>query len=611
MTASGGHEEVVADPRHVASAVGRLPLAVVLVDGGGRVTWSNDVAREVGADSEEGMVRVLDAVADAVRDQEGPVVHARLPGERGLLERELWVAPLGEGSRLVTFHPDLAARPAGELTREHLARLDAMLEHTHDLVTVLDRQGTVIVSNAAAGRLSGLSGATVNGTDAFALVHPDDRERAMAAFVDVLASAGPHPPIELRLRFGDGTWHDLEVTPHNLLDVPGVDGVIVAMHDVTDRKRAEAEVRRSNAYLQSLIENLTDVIVVLDEKFEVVWASPALAAIIDAPVETNLGMSAFNDIHADDLGDVVEALTGLAAGELGARVRIDFRLEELPGSGRWRWIEATAVNRLADPHVGGIVCTLRDVTEAKAAEVELQAAFERERRAAERLRELDVLKDQFLASVSHEMRTPLAIIIGFADLLGKGDGGTSEIRSEAVDRIRTSAAEMRGMVENLLDHSELEAGKLSLRTLAVPLRRSVEATIGTVRALLSEHPVVVEVADDLAARADPDGVDRVLRNLLGNAAKYSPKGRPIRVAARRDGAEVVLDVVDEGVGIPPDQLGLVFERLYRAPGAAFVARGTGVGLNMVRRYVELMGGTVSVRSAVGEGSTFTVRLPAA
>lgn len=611
MTDGAGHEDVEAAPLRIASAVGGLPLAVVLVDGTGRVLWSNDVAREVGGRSEEGVQRALDAVARAVLEVDGPVVVARLPGDRGLLERELWVAPVGEGARLVTFHPELPARTDAERHHREVARLEAMLEHTHDLMTIIDRDATVIVSNGAAGRLSGLSGAMVNGADAFSLVHPDDVDRTAVAFAEVLATPGPHPPVEVRLRFADDAWHDVEATPINLLDVPGVDGVVIAMHDITDRKRAEAEVQKSHAYLQSLIENLTDVIVVLDERFEVAWASPALATIIDAPVETNLGMSAFNDMHPDDLERVVESLTTLAGGALGDQVRVELRLEVRPGSDRWRWIEATAVNRLADPHVGGIVCTLRDVSGAKEAERELQAAFERERRAAERLRELDVLKDQFLASVSHEMRTPLAIIIGFADLLAKEDAITPEIQRDAVERIRTSATEMRGMVENLLDYSELEAGNLTVRTREVPLRRSVEATVGTVRALVVDHPVTIDVPDDLAALADPDGIDRVLRNLLANAAKYSTAGRAICVAGRREGAEAVLDVMDEGVGIPEDQLALVFERLYRAPGAAFVARGSGVGLNMVRRYVELMGGSVSVRSVVGEGSTFTVRLPIA
>jgi signal transduction histidine kinase len=165
------------------------------------------------------------------------------------------------------------------------------------------------------------------------------------------------------------------------------------------------------------------------------------------------------------------------------------------------------------------------------------------------------------------------------------------------------------MVENLLDYSGLEAGKLTKRVRAEPLRAAAEATAAALRTVLGDHPVRIEVPDDLVAHADGDGVDRILRNLLTNAAKYSDRHRPITVTGARDGDEVLLEVTDEGVGIPEDQLGLVFERLYRAPGAAFAARGTGVGLNMVRRYAELMGGSIAVRSAVGEGSTFTVRLP--
>ncbi len=383
------------------------------------------------------------------------------------------------------------------------------------------------------------------------------------------------------------------------------------MHDVTERNVAEAEAARSTAYLQSLIENLSDVIVVLDSDFEVVWTSPALASIIDAPVETNIGMSAFNDIHPDDLPAVAEALASVAAAPLGEIALVKLRLESRPGSGEWRWIEATAVNRLGDPHVAGIVCTLRDVTDAHNAAAELQAAFERERTAAERLRELDVLKDQFLASVSHEMRTPLAIIIGFADLLERGPEVNDDVRREAVDRILASATEMRGMVENLLDFSALEAGKLIVRRRPVPLLASVRATAGTIRSLLESHPLDLDIDDYLVVDADPDALDRITRNLLSNASKYSDRGKTVTVSGRRVGDQIEIAVSDDGVGISDDQQALVFERLYRAPGAAFAARGTGVGLNMVRRYAELMGGTVDLESEVGVGSTFRVRLPAA
>jgi PAS domain S-box-containing protein len=585
----------------VVELVGRLPLAVVLLDRDDRPVWGNAAVLELAGTGADERRRLLDSVAAAARESEGSPFRTRLPTDQGLLERDCWIVPCGDGARLVAFHHPTAGAD-GPRSADHVRRLEAMLEHTHDLVTVIDAEATVLVSNAAAGRLTGFSGGNVNGTPAFSLVHPDDLERVVAAFAGVVARPGTHDTIEVRIRFADGAWHDVEATPVNLLDLPGVEGIVVAMQDVTERKQAQA-------YLQSLIENLTDVIVVLDERFEVIWSSPALATIIDAPVETNLGKSAFNDMHPDDLGSVVQVLTDLAGQELGAQARVRLRLEARPGTGRWRWIEATAVNRLADPHVSGIVCTLRDVTPEKEAADELQAAYERERFAAERLRELDALKDEFLASVSHEMRTPLAIIIGFADLLGKGEVLDAAVQREAVERIRSSATEMRGMVENLLDYSELEAGRLTVTPRAVPVRRAIEATVGTVRARLGDHPLTIDVAADLVVRADPDALDRILRNLLINAAKFSDRERPIVVRGVREGPMVAIEVVDEGVGIAEDQLDLVFERLYRAPGAAFVARGTGVGLNMVRRYVALMDGEVAVRSTVGEGSTFTVRLP--
>lgn len=166
------------------------------------------------------------------------------------------------------------------------------------------------------------------------------------------------------------------------------------------------------------------------------------------------------------------------------------------------------------------------------------------------------------------------------------------------------------MVENVLDFSVLEAGGFSIQVRAIPLGVAVQAAIASLAALLSEHPLKVEVPDDLVVKGDEDALDRVLRNLVANAAKYSESGRPINLSARRDGAAILIDVADEGVGIAEDQQQLVFDRLYRVPGSAFVARGTGVGLTVVRRYAEMMGGGVSVRSTTGEGSVFTVRLPA-
>ena len=599
------------DAAILAEVLTRLPLAVVLVDADGEPVWTNALLDGLTRESTAGRDRLLDAIAAAIADENVEadagsdlvVTRATLPTDRGLLERELWATRVSPDLRAVTFQPDVPV-PAASAADEHIRRLEAMLAHTDDIITLLNADGTIRASNGAAGRLTGFSGGGVNGLNALDFVHPDDVPQAAAALEEALAAPRATARVDLRIRFADETWHDVEASVTNLLEDASIACLVISLHDVTDRIEAERQVSKSEAQLRSLVENLTDVIVVLDERFEIVYASPGIEHIIDAPAATNMGMSAFNDVHPDDLDRVVEVLGGLAQAPLGETARVELRLEARPGSGRWRWVEATAVNRLHDPDIQGMVCTLRDVTEAKAAAEELQSAFDR-------LRELDTLKDQFLASVSHEMRTPLAIIIGFADLLERSDDLGEAVRSEAIDRVRASAAEMRAMVENLLDFSALEAGKLSVVLKPVRIAKTVDVVLQTVRPVLADHVVEVDVPEDLQASADHEALDRILRNLLTNAAKYSARGRPIRIVGRQepDGG-VCIDVTDEGVGIPDDQQALVFERLYRGPGAAFVSRGTGVGLNMVKRYVELMGGSVSVRSAVGEGSTFTVHLVA-
>ena len=453
------------------------------------------------------------------------MVSAALPTDRGLLERDLWSTPINAELRAVSFQPDAPAAALGASAGdEHSRRLEAMLAHTDDIITLLNADGTIRASNGAAGRLTGFTGGGVNGLNAFDFVHPDDIAEAAGALEQVLATPRSTARADLRIRFADDTWHDVEASVTNLLDDPSVTSLVISLHDVTDRVVAERQVMKSEAQLRSLVENLTDVIVVLDERFEIVYATPGIEHIIEAPAATNMGMSAFNDVHPDDLERVVEVLGGLATAPQGETARVELRLEAKPGSGRWRWIEATAVSRLQDPDVQGIVCTLRDVTESKAAAHDLQAAFDR-------LRELDTLKDQFLASVSHEMRTPLAIIIGFADLLERSDELEEGVRAEALDRIRASAADMRAMVENLLDFSALEAGKLGIIMRPVRVAKSVAVVVNTVRALLADHVVEIDVPEDLEATVDHEALDRILRNLLANAAKYSERGRTIRVSA--------------------------------------------------------------------------------
>lgn len=253
---------------------------------------------------------------------------------------------------------------------------------------------------------------------------------------------------------------------------------------------------------------------------------------------------------------------------------------------------------------------VRDATDRKANEEALRQAADDERAAAQRLREADRLKDEFLAIVSHELRTPLTAIAGFAALLHDNPQGIGDQPpARLAERINANAAEMTRMVEQLLDFSRLQAGRVELRPRPLELAPAIAACVEQVTAELATHPLDVQVPDGLHALADPDGLDRILVNFLTNAAKFSPPDTPVHIRATATADEVVIEVIDKGPGIPVDEQARLFERFYQASPQAPGHRGTGLGLAIARRYAELQGGRVWAHSIPGHGSTFAVALP--
>jgi signal transduction histidine kinase len=270
-------------------------------------------------------------------------------------------------------------------------------------------------------------------------------------------------------------------------------------------------------------------------------------------------------------------------------------------SQRQRAVEA--LHRARD----GLEARVRErTTELEGTEEKLRKALATERDAGERLRELDRLKDEFLATVSHELRTPLTAICGFAELMRKAPDHQDQ--PDWLARISDNASEMGAMIEQLLDYSRLEAGKVSLEVRPLPVREAALHCLDLARMAMDGRRTSLDIPADLEIQADERGFERILVNLLTNAAKYSPEGSMIRVSAGPENGNATVAVQDEGIGIPRAAQPHVFERFYQGPTVPGT-RGTGVGLSIVRRYVEMLGGEVWVNSSPGRGSTFLFRLP--
>ncbi|WP_432002330.1 sensor histidine kinase [Streptomyces sioyaensis] len=234
----------------------------------------------------------------------------------------------------------------------------------------------------------------------------------------------------------------------------------------------------------------------------------------------------------------------------------------------------------------------------------LNRAFDERQRSEERLR-------RFVADASHELRTPLTTIRGWAQLHLHGLARDPELVERAMLRIEDEAGRMHSMVEELLLLARLDQGR-PLAAAPVDLGRLVRDAVADARALEPGRPITVEEQGEAFAHGDEDRLLQVLRNLLDNALRYTPPGTPTSVTVRTpDGAHVELHVTDQGPGMDPDTAGRIFERFYRGdasrtPGSG----GTGLGLSIVKSITEAHGGTVTVHTTPGEGSTFTVTLPA-
>lgn len=277
------------------------------------------------------------------------------------------------------------------------------------------------------------------------------------------------------------------------------------------------------------------------------------------------------------LEDLVDASGRLAGGDLDARVKVG-GLSETATLG-------SAFNEMAE---------------------ELQ------RRAGER-DQLDRMKDEFVLTASHELRSPLTSVQGFAELLLLEREKLSPKQAETVEVILDNTRHLVRLLNDLLDLARSDAGRLTIRPERTGATSLIEDAVRTMRAQLDARgqKLSLEIEPDLPQiEADRDRIRQVLVNLLTNANEYCPQGANIGVKARRVGAEVEIDVIDDGPGIPEQQLEHIFERFSRGDaGETQRVGGTGLGLAISKSLIDLHGGTIGAESAPGEGSTFRIRLP--
>jgi signal transduction histidine kinase len=276
------------------------------------------------------------------------------------------------------------------------------------------------------------------------------------------------------------------------------------------------------------------------------------------------------------------------------------------------WLDSAAFDVRVTKWNDGVVVMAREITEDVIVAELRELALEDERSLVQRLRDLDASRASLIAAVTHDLRTPLAGIIGLSWLLDSDwDGMDEATRREYVRDIVRSGEDLDRRITSVLEHLKVETGQYEVDLEPCNVGEELAGVVDRMALMLEPYRVVFDVSDDATVLADRSAFARVTENLLSNAVKYAPQGTNVIVQAVRDGEIVVVSVIDEGPGISEEDAVRVFHQFERLESGRAVAHGNGVGLAAVRQLVELMDGRVWVEPNPGRGSAFRFALPAA
>ena len=470
-----------------------------------------------------------------------------------------------------------------------------------DCGIIVVQDGKLLFMNPGALYLADTSLDKVLNTPFFELVHPDDRQMVLDRHMRRTRGEAVEKTYDFRILGVTGVMRWVEISAV-AIEWEGRPATLSFLNEISWRKDLEEALQRKSLEQDAILQSSqVGICYTVDRRCE--WLNRAFARQLGYEPDELIGVSA-RLFHADEVSWQALNAAARAAFDTGRSYVGEHQLLCKNGGTIWTQIAATMLD-LAKPGRGAI-WTVVDITARRKAEDDI-------RRALEQQRELNDLKGRFVAMTSHEFRTPLATILSSTDLIRHyGDRLPGDEKTQIFDSIDTAVKRMTKMLDDILTIGRADAGVTVLKP---SLHKAVDLIRETALEAARASGPDAEARLDIVAAAgiellqlDAAQVRHVVSNLVSNAYKYSPDGGRIAVHIGRADGMLEMQVVDQGIGIPPDDLPHLFDSFHRAANVANIS-GTGLGLAIVKRAVELHGGSIAVASAPGQGSRFTVRLP--
>jgi PAS domain S-box-containing protein len=515
-----------------------------------------------------------------------------------------------------------------EQQSSHATRV--LLDTTTEGIYGIDVDGKCTMANRAAGELLGYGPEELIGRDMHDLIHHSK------------ANGSPYPsgecPIRRVISDGegcevedevfwrrDGTSFSAAYSSNPILDSDGIHGAVVSFRDIVERKRMEQAIRDAERRVLNFMQDLPIGVFVIDQEGHPVYSNHASQALLGAEADTSLEgtdlteaygvrIAGSGDPYPTERLPVVRALSG-------ETVTVDDVEVHRPDG------DAVPLEVWAGPirdrngDIRYAAAAFTDISVRKETEDALRASeqavrraseiADRERQAAE---QANLAKSAFLSRMSHELRTPLNGILGFSQLLEMDE--LEPDQQDSVTHIHRAGRHLLDLINEVLDLSRIEAGRLSMSLEPIALPELIDECVRLIDPFAAERSVDIVVHEDSQRAhyvlADRQRMRQILLNLLSNAVKYGRPAGTIEVSWERAGEDgLEISVSDTGPGIAPEKLGRLFTEFDRLDIMNGQEEGTGLGLALSKRLAEAMGGTLEATSELGVGSRFTVQLPAA
>jgi PAS domain S-box-containing protein len=594
----------------------------MLISIGGHVVYANPAcARLLGLDSPDEMLghHLLKWIepayhADTIlrlqaieRGESPPLRDIRLINKQGK------VAYVEAKSVLVTYN----GRPAVQtvvrdvtewkITEQQLREREAyyrlLAESISDVIMKHDLNGFCRYVSPSCFGQSGYSPREIANASFRDLVHPDDLDVALEAYQKLLHDGWA--TITVRVRHRDGHYYWAESTARVIANpTTGKPAEIVTVtRNVNDRVEAMQRLEKSEELVSSIFASSLDGILALEAvrnakgkivDFRYLLINPAAEKMIDRPASDLLGERMLEHYPSFRTTGLFDRYARVVETGEPYHDEIEHRGDNLDG-----WYQVTAVKR-----GDGIAINFRDISERKQIEEQIYVSLQKER-------ELSELKSRFVAMASHELRTPLSTILSSAELLEQfAHKWTADKIKKPLQRIRNNVNQMTELLDDVLLIGRSESGVITFQPIPVKIPDATNSLLDEICEVVCTRGHVIETHCDesFEAHVDPRLLRMILMNLFSNACKYSTDGSVIHFFVEKAGDLFHMRVQDSGIGISERDLGHIFEPFHRG-GNVGAVRGTGLGLSLVSRAVEVHNGRISVDSVEGQGTIVTVTLP--